>query len=210
LRSKSFLISMVLGLALAAFFFAYQTVFYFVANHFGAWAPADIPYDQLLNTKLPWAFVLFSGFFPAISEEFGFRMLAIPLFEKWFRWLWVAVIAASYLWGFGHATYPNQPWFIRGLEVGSGGVLLSWIMIRYGILATVVWHYTVDALYTAMLLLRAHDAYLRWSGATTAFLAIAPLLAAIVAYRWRRGFVPEEPLTNAAAGSASGAAAPRP
>ncbi|HUX66114.1 MAG TPA: CPBP family intramembrane glutamic endopeptidase [Terriglobales bacterium] len=201
-RSKSFLISVVLGLALAAFFFAYQTIFYLIANHFGAWAPADVPYDDLLNTKLPWAFVLFSGFFPAISEEFGFRMLAIPLFEKWFRSLWVAVIAASFLWGFGHATYPNEPFYIRGVEVGLGGILLSWIMIRFGILTTVVWHYTVDALYTALLLLRAHDAYLRWSGATTALLAVAPLLVAAVAYLAKGGFVEEGPLTNAAAGTA--------
>ncbi|MGH9473091.1 MAG: CPBP family intramembrane glutamic endopeptidase, partial [Terriglobales bacterium] len=206
-RSKSFLISMVLGLSLAAFFFAYQTVFYLIANHFGAWAPADVPFDNLLNTKLPWAFVLFSGFFPAISEEFGFRMLAIPLFEKWFRYLWVAVIAASFLWGFGHAAYPNEPWFIRGVEVGLGGVLLSWIMIRFGILATVVWHYTVDAFYTAMLLLGAHAAYLRWSGAVTAFLVVLPLLVAIVAYRYHRGFAPERELTNAAAGSATAQAA---
>lgn len=197
-RSKSFFLSMVLGLALAALFFAYQTVFYLIANHFGAWAPADVPYDQLLNTRLPWAFVLFGGFFPAISEEFGFRMFAIPLFEKWFRWLWLAIIAASFLWGFGHATYPNEPWFIRGVEVGLGGVLLSWVMVRFGILTTVVWHYTVDALYTALLLLRAHDAYLRWSGATTALLAVAPLLLAIVAYRWHGGFAPERELTNAA------------
>lgn len=201
-RSKAFLMSMVLGLALAAFFFAYQTVFYLIANHFGAWAPADVPYDDLLNTKLPWAFVLFSGFFPAISEEFGFRMLAIPLFEKWFRYLWVAVIAASFLWGFGHAAYPNEPFYIRGVEVGLGGILLSWVMIRFGILTTVVWHYTVDALYTALLLLRAHDAYLRWSGATTALLAVAPLVVAIAAYRRHRGFAAAAPLTNAAAGSA--------
>ncbi|HEY7837930.1 MAG TPA: CPBP family intramembrane glutamic endopeptidase [Terriglobales bacterium] len=201
-RSKSFLLSMVLGLALAALFFAYQTVFYLVANHLGAWAPADVPYDQLLNTRLPWAFVLFSGFFPAISEEFGFRMFALPLFEKWFRWMWVAVIAASFLWGFGHATYPNQPFYIRGVEVGLGGVLLSWVMIRFGILATVVWHYTVDAIYTAMLLLGAHDAYLRWSGAATAFMAVLPLLVAVGAY-WRDGgFAPEAELTNAAQGSA--------
>ncbi|HEY8054621.1 MAG TPA: CPBP family intramembrane glutamic endopeptidase [Terriglobales bacterium] len=201
-RSKSFLMSMVLGLSLAALFFAYQTVFYLIANHFGAWAPADIPYDDLLNTKLPWAFVLFSGFFPAISEEFGFRMLAIPLFEKWFRYLWVAVIAASFLWGFGHSTYPNQPFYIRGVEVGLGGILLSWVMIRFGILTTVVWHYTVDALYAALLLLRAHDTYLRWSGATTALLALAPLLVAIIAYRVGHGFSPEPELTNAAEGSA--------
>jgi membrane protease YdiL (CAAX protease family) len=209
-RSRGFLISVALGLALAAFFFAYQTVFYLVANHFGAWAPSDINYDDLLNTKFPWAFVLFGGFFPAISEEFGFRMLAIPLFEKWFRLLWVAVIAASFLWGFGHAAYPNEPWFIRGVEVGTGGVLLSWIMIRYGILTTVVWHYTVDAIYTALLLLRAHDTYLRLSGGLTAFIAIVPLLIAVAAYVRHGGFAPDADLTNAAAGRAVPQEAPAP
>ncbi len=201
LRSKPFFLSVVLGIMLAFFFFAYQTVFYLVANHFGAWAPADVPYDSLLNTRFPWIFVLLGGFFPAIFEEFAFRMLAIPLFEKWFRWLWVAVIAASFLWGFGHATYPNQPFYIRGVEVGLGGVLLSWIMIRYGILTTVVWHYTVDALYTAMLLLRSHSGYLRWSGGITALIAALPLLVAGIAY-WRAGgFTPAASMTNAAAGS---------
>jgi membrane protease YdiL (CAAX protease family) len=209
-RSKGFLISVSLGLSLAAFFFAYQTVFYLVANHFGAWAPSDINYDDLLNTRFPWVFVLFGGFFPAISEEFGFRMLAIPLFEKWFRVLWVAVIAASFLWGFGHAAYPNEPWFIRGVEVGTGGVLLSWIMIRYGILTTVVWHYTVDAIYTALLLLRAHDGYLRFSGGLTAFIAVVPLLFAVVAYVRYRGFAPDDDLTNAAAGRAAPAPAREP
>lgn len=202
LRSKPFFLSVVLGIMLAFFFFAYQTVFYLVANHFGAWAPADIPYDSLLNTRFPWIFVLLGGFFPAIFEEFAFRMLAIPLFEKWFRWLWVAVIAASFLWGFGHSTYPNQPFYIRGVEVGLGGVLLSWIMIRYGILTTVVWHYTVDALYTAMLLLRSHNGYLRWSGGITALIAALPLLVAGIAYLRTGGFIPSESMTNAAAGSA--------
>ena len=202
LRSKPFFISVVLGIMLAFFFFAYQTVFYLIANHFGAWAPADIPYDSLLNTRFPWIFVLLGGFFPAISEEFAFRMLAIPLFEKWFRWLWVAVIAASFLWGFGHAAYPNEPYWIRGLEVGLGGVLLSWVMIRYGILTTVVWHYTVDALYTAMLLLRSHNRSLQWSGGATAFIAALPLLVAGIAYVRAGGFTAHEELTNAAEGTA--------
>lgn len=202
LRSKPFFLSVVLGIMLAFFFFAYQTVFYLVANHFGAWAPADIPYDSLLNTRFPWIFVLLGGFFPAIFEEFAFRMLAIPLFEKWFRWLWVAVIAASFLWGFGHSTYPNEPFYIRGVEVGMGGVLLSWIMIRYGILTTVVWHYTVDALYTALLLLRSHNGYLRWSGGITALIAALPLLVAGIAYLRYGGFVPSAPMTNAVQGSA--------
>ena len=218
-RTKSFFWSVTLGLALACFFFAYQTVFYLIANHFGAWAPADVPYSSLLNTRYPWVFIMLIGFWPAIFEEFTFRMLAIPLLGRWFgEWrpgripaerspwrrgrLWAAVVCAAFIWGFAHANYPNQPFYIRGLEVGLGGVLLGWIMIRFGILTTVVWHYTVDAVYTAMLLLRAHNAYLRISGGVSALMAVLPLLVAAFAY-WRRGgFEPEEGLRNADLGVA--------
>ncbi len=224
-RTKPFFWSLALGLALACFFFAYQTVFYLIANHFGAWAPADVPYSSLLNTSFPWIFVMLIGFWPAIFEEFTFRMLAIPLIGRWLgewrpgktgpvRWrlgrLWLAVLAAAFMWGFAHANYPNQPFYIRGLEVGLGGVLLGWFMIRFGILTTVVWHYTVDAVYTAMLLLRAHNAYLRISGSMAALFAVLPLAIALGAY-WRHGgFEPETGLRNADAGVAPAAPAAAP
>lgn len=216
-RSKAFLRSVVLGLMLACFFFAYQTVFYLIANHFGAWAPADVPYDALLNTRFPWVFVLLMGYFPAIFEEFMFRMGAIPLLAGWLfgrrgagpgrrlsfgSWqVWGAVVIAAFIWGFGHSAYPNEPFFIRGVEVGIGGVILGWILIRFGILTTVVWHYTVDAIYTALLLWRSPNAYFRWSGGITALIAVLPLVAAAVWY-WRSGtFAPEPGLTNADVGA---------
>src|SRR5207248_10197685 len=68
IQSKSFFRAVLLGYALAAFFFAYQAVFYVVAARFGAWAPADVPYSDMLSTAFPWATVLFIGFLPAVTE----------------------------------------------------------------------------------------------------------------------------------------------
>ena len=124
-------------------------------------------------------------------------MFAIPFLRKLVRSLPLAVVLAGFIWGFGHAGYPNQPFYIRGVEVGIGGVALGLIMLRWGILPTLVWHYSVDAMYSAMLLLRSHSLYFKLSGAASAGIVVLPVLVALVAY-WRRGgFEPEAGLLNA-------------
>ena len=191
LGSKQFFLGTILGITLAGIFVAYQTAFYMVAYRFGAWSPADVPYDDLLNTRLPWLFVLLGGFLPAVSEEFMFRMFAIPFLSKLVRYVPVAVVLAAFIWGFGHAGYPQQPFWIRGVEVGIGGVALGLIMLRWGILPTLVWHYSVDAMYTALLLLRSHHPYFVFSGAASAGIMVLPVVVAGIAYLRRGGFVPE-------------------
>ena len=196
LRTKRFFLGAILGITLTGIFIAYQTAFYIVAYKFGAWSPADVPYSDLLNTRFPWLFVLFGGFLPAVSEEFLFRMFGIPFLRKLTRSTAIAVVLAGFIWGFGHAGYPQQPFYIRGVEVGIGGVALGLIMLRWGILPTLVWHYSVDAMYSAMLLVRSQSLYFKLSGAASAGIIVLPVVIALVAY-WRRGgFEPEIGLLN--------------
>ena len=196
LRTRSFFIANVVGIAMTFFFFAYQTVFYLAANRLGAWAPADVPFSDLLNTRFPWVMVLFVGFFPAVSEEIQFRAFAIPFLRKYLKSLPVAIVLAAFMWGFLHSGYPNQPFFIRGLEVGFGGVIVGLVMLRFGILATLIWHYSVDALYTAFLLLRSPNHYLMVSGGVSAGIMLAPLIVALVAYLKTGTFAEEDALLN--------------
>lgn len=198
LRTRAFFLANVVGIALTFFFFAYQTVFYLVADKLGAWAPADVPFSDLLNTRFPWIMVLFVGFFPAVSEEIQFRAFAIPFFRKYLKAGPLAVIIPAFIWGFLHSLYPNQPFYIRGLEVGCGGIIIGLVMLRFGILATLIWHYSVDALYTAFLLLRSPNHYLMISGGVAAGIMLVPLVVALGAYLKTGAFADEEPLLNAA------------
>jgi len=202
LRTRSFFLANVVGVGITFFFFAYQTVFYLAADKLGAWAPADIPFSDLLNTRFPWTMVLFIGFLPAVSEEIQFRAFAIPFIGKLLRSRVAAVVLAAFIWGFLHSAYPNQPFFIRGLEVGMGGIIVGLIMLRFGILATLIWHYSVDALYTAFLLLRSPNHYLMVSGGIAAGIMLIPLIVALAAYFSTGTFTEETALTNAAEGMA--------
>ena len=200
IRSRSFFIANVVGITLTFFFFAYQAVFYLLANKLGAWAPADVNFSNELNTRIPWVGVLFMGFVPAVSEELQFRAFAIPFLRKGLRSLPLALIIAAFNWGFLHSTYPNEPFYIRGVEVGIAGVIIGLIMLRFGVVATLIWHYSVDALYTAFLLLRSPQPYLMISGGVTAGIMLIPLVLALIAY-WRTGtFTDESALSNASVG----------
>ena len=200
LRSRSFFMANIVGIGLTFFFFAYQTVFYLAANKLGAWAPSDVNYSDLLSTRIPWVWVLFIGFLPAVSEELQFRAFAIPFLNRFLRLRPLAIVLAAFIWGFLHSAYPNQPFFIRGVEVGVGGVIIGLIMLRFGILATLIWHYSVDALYTAFLLLRSPNHYLMVSGAITAGIMLVPLVVSLLAYLRTGTFSDESALTNASEG----------
>jgi membrane protease YdiL (CAAX protease family) len=197
LTSRRVFVSMILGYTLVPLFIAYQTVFYLTANHFGAWSPAEVPYDELLNSALPWVAVLFAGFFPAFSEEFMARAFSIPFLHKVVRSRWAAIILAAFIWGFGHSTYPNQPFWIRGVEVGLSGVVAGLLMERFGLLPLLIWHYTIDAVYTATLLFGSGNTYYIVSAAIATLLFAFPLVVSVALYIRNKGFVPDDDLTNA-------------
>ncbi len=207
LGTRPFFRGVVLGYALTAAFFAYQIVFYLVAERFGAWAPAEVPYSNLLGTPFPFVAVLLMGFWPAASEEFLSRMFSIPFFSR-FLPPWAAVALPALIWGFAHSGYPNQPFYIRGLEVGLCGIVLGVILKREGLFPLLVWHFTVDAVYTALILIRSSNAFFAVSGLLAALCLLGPLFVSIALYLRRGGFARDGELLNGAIGTAP--ALPRP
>ena len=140
--------------------------------------------------------MLLIGFLPAVSEEGISRMFSISFLDRIGAGRILAVVLPAIIWGFGHAAYPNQPFYIRGVEVGVAGILMGFLMLRYGVLPLLVWHFTVDAIYTAFLLLRSGNTYYVVSGSIAAGILLLPLAASAISYRKRGGFLPEEGLTN--------------
>jgi hypothetical protein len=199
LRSKEFFSAATVGLSLAAVHIGYVVAFYIIASWLGAWAPQDLNYEESVNTLFPWITGAAIGLLAATNEEFTFRLFAIPFFQRVTGSRFTAVVLPAFLWSFLHSNYPQEPAYTRGIEIGIFGVLAGLVMLRWGILATLIWHYTVDAGLVGLFLVRSHNLYFKVSGAVVALAALAPLLFATFSYLTRGGFEKDEDLRNAAA-----------
>ena len=199
LRSKEFFSASVVGLSLAAAHIGYVVAFYIVASHFGAWAPQEINYQDSVNTLFPWLSGAAIGLLASTNEEFTFRLFAIPFFKRLSGSRWIAVVLPAFMWSFLHSNYPQEPPYIRGIEIGIFGILAGLVMLRWGILATLIWHYTVDASLVGLLLVRSNNLYFKVSGIVVGLAAAAPLLFAATSYLSRGSFEPDEDLLNQAA-----------
>jgi membrane protease YdiL (CAAX protease family) len=198
LRSKEFFKSATIGLSMAAGHIGFIVAFYIVARHFGAWAPQDVDYENSVNTTFPWIAGVAIGLLAATSEEFLFRLFAIPFLKRLTGSSVVAVIVPAFCWSFLHAGYPNEPPYIRGLEVGLIGIVAGIVMLKWGILATLIWHYTVDASLVGLLLVRSNSLYFKISGVAVGLAALAPLIFAGVWYMARGRFEEDADLLNSA------------
>ncbi len=188
IRTKNFFFSIIIGATLAVFFIAFQTFFYITARKFGAWSPADINYSHILNTAFPWIVIILAGFAPAVLEEFTFRLFAIPFFRKITGSKVIAIIFPAIVWGFLHANYPNQPFWIRGVEVGFIGILIAMVFLKFNILTVLVWHYTVDAIYSSLVLIKSGSGYHVISGIMAASIMVLPLFYNLYYYWKNKGF----------------------
>jgi len=199
LRSKEFFSATVVGVSMAAAHIGYVVAFYVVASKYGAWAPQELNFDDSVNTAFPWISGAAIGLLASTNEEFTFRLFAIPFFKRITGSRWIAVIVPAFLWSFLHSNYPQEPAYIRGIEIGLVGIVAGLVMLRWGIVATLIWHYTVDASLVGLLLIRSNNLYFKVSGAVVAAAALAPLAFACISYLTRGEFETEEDLLNRAA-----------
>ena len=195
-RTREFAQATLVGYLLAGFHFGFVVFFYLMGKKIGIWSPAEIRYDNAVSTALPWIFPLTISMSAALVEEFGFRMFGISFFRRIFRSNIIAVIIPAILWGFLHSNYPQEPGYVRGIEIGVIGICAGIVMLRFGIWATLVWHFVIDALWTGLFLFQSGSGYLWISGLIVCSGLAAPALFAAIQRLKHRKFDSAEDMLN--------------
>ncbi len=153
-KTKEARYSVIMGYLFAIIHIGFVTLFYLLGKRLGFWTPTEISYTDAINTRFPWLFALFA-FSPAFLEEFAFRLFAVSFLKRFSKSIIIAVIVSSFIFGFLHSNYPQQPFFARGIEVGIIAIIAAILMMRFGILSTITWHYSVDAFLMGFFLFRS-------------------------------------------------------
>src|SRR5258708_4735985 len=133
-----------------------------------------------------------------MNEEFTFRLFAIPLFMRFTKSRWIAVIVPAFLWSFLHSNYPQEPAYIRGIEIGIVGIVAGMVVFGGGRSAALSWQYTVGASLGGLVLGCLDSMYFKISGLVVAAAAVAPLGFACISYLTRGSFETDEDLLNRA------------
>jgi len=115
------------------------------ATRLGAWAPQELNYSDSVNTLFPWI----SGFCNRASRvpERGVYVPPVchPLLPEVHAFAVDRRDRAGISLEFPAQQLPAGTGYIRGIEIGLSASLRN-VMLRWGIIATLIWHYTVDAL----------------------------------------------------------------
>jgi len=196
MKSQEFFQATVMGYLLCAFDVGLVVAIYMLGSKVGFWSPADIKYDETVSTVLPWIYPLAISLGASLLEEFWFRLFGISLFKRLTKSTALAIIIPAFIWGFLHSSYPQQPGFARGLEVGIVGIIAGVVMLRFGIWATLVYHYLFDAVMIGLFLFRSHDVYFWASGLIVCGFLLAPAVFAGIIYLRKRKFEEVEDLLN--------------
>ncbi len=184
-----------LGYLLATVMLLYVVVFYYFAlGKLGWWSPSEALVDpDSLAHIWPWLTPLANAAQAGIWEETLFR--AIPLAgaallgnwlggRKW--WLAGAFILQAVVFAACHANYPGQPAYSRLVEIFAPALVFGALYLRFGLLPSIVMHFTYDAVLMALPLFAA-TANGIWLDRTMVILIGLIPLWVVLWHRWRAG-----------------------
>ncbi|MCS7002768.1 MAG: CPBP family glutamic-type intramembrane protease, partial [Dehalococcoidia bacterium] len=204
LATQRFARAVIVGYAAAGAWLGYFTLYYWVgASVFGVWSPLELPYRDVMSGAFPAAFPLFVALAAALAEESVFRLFALPAGILALGAIWrraggaspgpramvairlIVIVAVAAVWGSLHSTYPQQPFFIRALELTITGVLAGFVFLRWGIVAVTLTHYIGNASVAGALFLLSGNLGLQVAAVVVILLPTLLLLPALVS--WLRG-----------------------
>lgn len=182
----------------AAIGLAYVSVFYIVTRKFfGWWVPTALLDDpNLIASPMPWLSGIAISLQAGVWEETLFRALPLSLLALWVgnrpnRKAWFAggIAVTALVFGLAHSSYESWPAYSRAVEIFLDACFWAFLVLRFGVIVTVVAHFLYDALLFGLFAAAGSAPEYRVSAAIIVLGLLAPALA--VGWKWyaQRGLI---------------------
>lgn len=155
---QTFWNSMLLGVLFAVSGFGIQAVIFEGLSYIIGTHQAVDPLQSPLNSSLLWFYPLLA-WTAAISEEAVYRYFGVGIFRRWFKNTYAAAIIPSLVWALGHTMYPLYPVSTRIIELVIIGILLTWVMVKFGLLTAIFTHAMFNTIAMSMALFYYGEAF---------------------------------------------------
>ncbi len=148
-------------------------------RYWGVWVEHNW-LTMMTTAYLPFLAAFSLGYKASLSEELMFRLFAISWGKKFINNTLIIAVISSLIWGLAHTGYPVYPNWFRGVEVTSLGLFLSFVYLRFGLIAVVIGHYLFDVFWSTAGYMLGHTTpfYL----ANSLFVMFLPLIFALAAF----------------------------
>ena len=153
--SASWLVSeqIAIGYGLCCVSLGYIALFYTTVLQLpGVWSPSHNFHDpNIISDYVPFLGPISRSLHAGVWEEFLFRAVplsAIAILGKRRGnvnlYLSIGIIIQAFIFGLAHASYPQQPSYIRMVELGIEFIIYGVVYLQYGLLPCIVSHYLFD------------------------------------------------------------------
>lgn len=163
--------------------------YFFASRYLGWWTPSETLYNpDILASYMPWFSSIAQSLCAGSIEECLFR--AIPLaaaalagkyFNKRLLFLSLTFVMQAIVFGAAHANYATQPAYARLIELIIPSFIFGAIYLRFGLLPTILSHFTFDVFWFSLPLFVSHAPGILLNRLLVLFFTFNPLL--IVLYR---------------------------
>ena len=136
IRTREFLYSILIGYCVGLLQLGWLALLHTILTRKGLWLPLILPVRITYNLKLPYLIFLPALTFALLNESL-FRLYGISWLNSKIRLL-PAICVISLLSGFSFSLLPQSPPYLYGVTIAIWGVVLGFVMVKFGLLATVV------------------------------------------------------------------------
>ncbi len=147
-----------MGYAMFCLDLGYIALFYLTALQIpGVWSPSFNLFDpNFIANYVPFFSSFSLSLHAGVWEEFLFRAIPIAsaaiIGRKYNRphlFIGIALVLQAVVFGIAHASYPQQPFFIRAIELSIPFFFWGLAYIHFGLLPCIVSHYAYDLFVTS-------------------------------------------------------------